>query len=217
MFTDADILAQLDRAAEEFRFADPEHAYSYAIDARLHAFRDDRRWALIIDLVGYNPRQVNVVDVLYCFGNCLTEGEPGPANPDFLDRVDNMDDVEDEDEPECLSGADTPIVIRGVPITVEGAAGESLENVFRRLVPDHRELLLADDQEIRRRIPADLPRVLVLQEWFHRRIEEYDAKPSTVETFQQLARVLVTGDLAEYRPSHRPNTHWSNWPESGSL
>ena len=41
--------------------------------------------------------------------------------------------------------------------------------------------------------------------------------PSSYETWQQLAQVLATGDARYYQPTLLPNTHWSNWPESGTL
>ncbi|GAB3848261.1 hypothetical protein GCM10028822_10860 [Hymenobacter terrigena] len=44
-----------------------------------------------------------------------------------------------------------------------------------------------------------------------------NARPSSYETWQQIAKVLATGDPRYYRPTLEPNTHWSNWPESGSL
>lgn len=48
--------------------------------------------------------------------------------------------------------------------------------------------------------------------------EEWEtARPSSYETWQQIAKVLATGDTRYYRPTLEPNTHWSNWPESGSL
>ncbi|MEV6964101.1 hypothetical protein AB0M47_03220 [Hamadaea sp. NPDC051192] len=217
MDTAEQILAQLDDAAREYQFADPEHPYAYAIDARMHVFRDDARWALLVELVGYNPRAGNVVDVVHAYGNCLTRGRSGYENDDFLTRIDNMDEIEDIDNPEYLRTDGGPIQIRGRRITVDAAAGDSLEDVFRLLVPDHRDLLLADELELRRRIPAELVRLLVLEEWWHRRPERHDELPSETETFRQLAVVLATGDVTAYRPSKAPNTHWSNWPESGSL
>lgn len=217
MDTAEEILAQLDEAARNYGFADPEHAYYYGIDGRMHLYRDESRWALLIELVGYNPRNVNVIDVVHTYGNCLTRGRIGYEDEDFLDRIDNMDEIDDEDNPECLSTDGGPIEIRGQRITVDAAAGDALEDVFRLLTPDHRELLLAEEAELRRRIPADLPRVLVLDEWWHRDPARYDELPSQTETFQQLAVVLATGDLSAYQPSMAPNTHWSNWPESGSL
>jgi len=177
----------------------------------------DERWALLIELVGYNPRAGNVIDVVHAYGNCLTRGQPGFENEDFLSRVDNMDEVEDRDNPEYLRVDAGPIEIRGQRVPVAAHAGDHLEDVFRLLVPKHRDLLLADDHELRRRIPADLPQILVLEEWRHREPDRYDQLPSETETFRQLADVLATGEPTRYRPSMAPNTHWSNWPESGSL
>ena len=42
-------------------------------------------------------------------------------------------------------------------------------------------------------------------------------RPSSYETWQLLAKVIVSGDPSVYQPSLKPNTHWKNWPESGSL
>lgn len=55
------------------------------------------------------------------------------------------------------------------------------------------------------------------------RTGEYERKqwdktrPSSYKTWQQIAKVLATGDESYYKPTSKPNTHWSNWPESGSL
>lgn len=208
------VLEQLDAAADEFVFPDLGHRYYDGVDARLHAFSDGTRWAHVIDTVGYDPRAGNVVDVVHTFSNCLASGTPGPVNGDFHDRIENMDLIEDEDEPETYRG-DVPLVVRGRPIPVDARAGEDLVNVFRQLVPEHRDLLLADDAELRRRIPADLPLVLRLDEWHHP--DPFDQRPSTAEVFVQLAQVLSTVDTERYRPTLPPNTHYSNWPQSGSL
>jgi hypothetical protein len=57
------------------------------------------------------------------------------------------------------------------------------------------------------------------EEWMgqYEREEWETARPSSYETWQQIAKVLATGDTSYYRPTLEPNTHWSNWPESGSL
>lgn len=54
----------------------------------------------------------------------------------------------------------------------------------------------------------------------HRNINqrEWDEnRPSLQETWQQLAKVVVTGDISLYKPTLEPNTHWKHWPDSGSL
>ncbi|WP_367320808.1 hypothetical protein [Streptomyces sp. HUAS ZL42] len=206
------ILAQLDKCADEFTFPDLGHGYFSAVDARMHLFRDPERWALIVETVGYNPRMGNLVDVLHVFGNCLTAGGPGFANEGFLDRVENMEEIDDEEE----YAGDAPVVVRGWPLVVDMEPGEPLEDVFRALVPEHRDLLLADEAELWSRIPADLPKVLQLEEW-HQPEDLVEAPPSASETYQQIAEVLASGDISRYRPSLSPNTHWSNWPDSGQL
>jgi hypothetical protein len=210
----AEILEQLDAAAEDLLFPDLGHVYYYAVDARLHGYRDAGRWALIVEAVGYSPRGGNLRDVLHVFGNCLTNGTPGYDDGDFLDRVDNWDEIEDLNEPEIYRGG--PVMVRGQAITVAAEPGEDMVEVLRRLVPDHRELLLADEVELRRRIPVDVPEVLRLDQWHHPDLVD-GLRPSESETFRQIAEVLATGDVGRYAPGMAPNTHWSNWPESGSL
>jgi hypothetical protein len=208
------ILEQLDACCRDFLFPDLNNGYYYAVDARLHAFRDDERWALTVETVGYNPRGVNLFDVLHTYGNCLTRGRPGFENEDFLARVDNMAEVEDRDNPEVYRG-DVPIIVRGVPLAVTARAGEYLWETFRRLVPAHRDLLLADERELRARIPEDLPEVLRLDQWHQPDLLEQP--PSAGEVYRLVAEVITTGDVARYRPTLAPNTHWSNWPDSGAL
>lgn len=79
----------------------------------------------------------------------------------------------------------------------------------------HRDLLLADEAEARSGIPGDLPKVLQLEEWHQP--EDIETPPSTSETYQQIADALASGDVGRCRLSLSPNTHWSNWPDSGTL
>ena len=209
----SEILALFDVAAGEYRFPDVGHVYSYAVDVRLHALSDGTRWALIVELVGYNPRAADLIDVLHFFGNCLTHGAQGFDNDGFLGRIENLGDLVDDEEG-YVGGV--PFRIRGQLIApAEAVAGEEIWDTCRRLIPQHRDLLLADEQEWRARVPSDLPRVLVLDAWHQPDL--YETQPSASRTFQMLAEVLATADTSRYAPSAEPNTHWSNWPESGSL
>ncbi|NML63905.1 hypothetical protein HHL22_01680 [Hymenobacter sp. RP-2-7] len=49
------------------------------------------------------------------------------------------------------------------------------------------------------------------------RAEWEQNRPSSYETWQQLAQVLATGDVHHYQPTLPATTHWRHWPESGSL
>jgi len=42
-------------------------------------------------------------------------------------------------------------------------------------------------------------------------------RPSTYETWQLIAKVIATKDPSQYKPTLEPNTHWINWPDSGSM
>jgi hypothetical protein len=42
-------------------------------------------------------------------------------------------------------------------------------------------------------------------------------RPSFYETWQLIAKVIVTNDQKQYKPTLEPNTHWTNWPDSGSM
>jgi hypothetical protein len=44
-----------------------------------------------------------------------------------------------------------------------------------------------------------------------------DNRPSSYETWQMIAKVITTGDTSFYKPTLKPNTHWINWQDSGSL
>ncbi|HEX5597356.1 MAG TPA: hypothetical protein VFX61_15265 [Micromonosporaceae bacterium] len=202
------ILEQFDAAADEAVFVDLANGYFYPIDSRLHAYHDATRWALVVELVGYWPRASAVLDVLHVFGDCLTFGEPGFENVDFLGRIEGLARVVGEQV--------TPVVLRGRSVPVVASPGEPMVDVLRRILLTHRDLLLATEDELRGRIPFDIPEVLRLEEW-HQPVFDDDVLPSETETYKLLAEVLAAGDPGRYRPTLPPTTHWSHWPDSGTL
>jgi hypothetical protein len=42
-------------------------------------------------------------------------------------------------------------------------------------------------------------------------------RPGSYETWQLIARVIVTGDKDLYKPTLAPNSHWKHWPEAGTM
>ena len=42
-------------------------------------------------------------------------------------------------------------------------------------------------------------------------------RPGSYETWQLIARVIATGDATLYSPTLKPNSHWTNWPDAGSM
>jgi hypothetical protein len=143
--------------------------------------------------------------------------------------------IEDREwqDPECSefvidAGAD--VVVRGRPVKLPDrgdyrARGIELADpdrvhtfeLCRYLAAVARNEVLATDDEQRVCVSPEMTRLLQLDEWNHPNVVDDAARPSRSPTFQQLARVLVTGDISEYRPTEPPNTHWRNWPEGGTL
>ncbi|WP_331770778.1 hypothetical protein OG948_44835 (plasmid) [Embleya sp. NBC_00888] len=212
--TTSSILGQFDLCADEAEFPDLDNGYYYPVDVRISLFGDTTRWAMVAELLGYDPRGGNLTDVMHRFGNCLTRGEPGFG--DFLARVDNMDEI-DPDGAEVYAGG-VPVVVRGTALAVgaHAGAGTPLQDVFRSLAPANKGLLLADETELRADIPSDLPELLRLDEW--NQPEDFgDVPPGRHETFRMIADVLDSGDPTRYRPTLPANTHWSCWPYAGTL
>ncbi|MEZ0107218.1 hypothetical protein ABH920_001209 [Catenulispora sp. EB89] len=195
-------LDQIDASAQDFTFPFLDHGFYSAIDVRLHVYRDSKHWAVVIETVGFNPKARSVTDALTGYG--VRVGSQ-------LNRVENIEALMDADE-NYLGGV--PIRVRGKDLAVDAPAGEYFAEVVRELVPEHRDLLLADESELRALIPADLPEILRLEAWHHPDV--LVERPSREETFQLLAKVLDSGNPHDYRPTQAPNTHWSNWPESGN-
>jgi hypothetical protein len=106
-------------------------------------------------------------------------------------------------------------VLRGHSVPLTATPGEPMVDALRRLVPTHRDLLLATEEELRARIPKDIPEILRLEEW-HQPVFD-DVLPSQTETYRLIAEVLTTGDPRRYQPTLPPTTHWSHWPDSGTL
>lgn len=123
----------------------------------------------------------------------------------------------------------------------------SAEEVGRLVVSQNRDLFRATDMELHQFIPPHLKKILVLDEWFHKDFplqispamtDEHFAqsfrqqeilrddwnreiwennRPSSFETWQLIAKVIVTNAPEQYQPTLEPNTHWTNWPYSGGL
>jgi len=211
-YTEDEILAQLDAASEDFDFPDLNNGSAVSLAVRMHAFRDDQRWALIVETAVYNYRAASVMDVIHVFGNCIT-GPPGPGDDDgYLDRVANTEELQDAAED---GGVTDPVVVLGDHrIGVSGTFTDP-EVLFHAFGDVHGHLLLASEGELRQRIPADLPRLFTVDEWYHPDL--VDEGPSASPTFQMIAAALVSGDPARYAPAEAPNTHWKNWPFAGRM
>jgi len=242
-FSADDILAHLDQNIFDFPILD--NLYTYLADARLSAYRDETRWAIIIEVLGVSNRfwcqHGGIHSWLHMFGNCFRNGvnrddalclcmtQDGPGGPTF-DEASGWY-VRDGTQTIRIRGVVLPIdpspqALATKGITLVSPPKVTAPDLLRSLVPQYRDLLLATEDELRRWVPKDLPLILRLDEWHHPGTLALDAwynpnvppehLPSGSKTFQMLAAVLAFGDSRLYRPAQAPNTHWSNWPYGGS-
>jgi hypothetical protein len=210
-----------------------DNGYVYPADVRLTAYRDNTRWALVIEVLGAHNHaggHNGISDCLYCFGNCLNR-PPGTANEDFLYPTADGDSptFDDEygwyvnEEAGTIRIRDTIVPIRfktdalkAKGIRLEDPPRVNAAELLRWLLPEYRELLLATEEELRQRVPIDLPIILRLDEWHHPDLADGEL-PSRSRTFQMIAELVGSGDSKHYQPTQEPNTDWSNWPDGGAL
>ncbi len=101
-------------------------------------------------------------------------------------------------------------------INLEDPAQVKVFEACRFLAATKRDLVLATSLERRVSVLPEMKPLLQIEEWRHPNLLA-DERPSDVQSFRQLARVLESGDSKDYQPTEEPNTHWRNWPDGGTL
>lgn len=225
-----EILNQLDKCAEDYTFPMLDNGYIYLVTSKLTAYRDEKRWVIIIEVVGYNYKgrgHNGINNCLHIFGNCI-DFEPGTDNNNFLYPTDNSSDEPTFVE-EILNSKIKTMILRKKEITInhnrefyaeKGIEFEEEDKIFiweflRGLVPEYENDFFATETEIRERIPKDLTKFLELKEWNHPDCADSEL-PSKNETFKLIAKALETGITELYKPTKEPNNHWKNWPYGGT-
>ncbi len=115
-----DILSQLDQCAAAFNFPILDNGYVYLADVRISAYRDKKRWAMIIETLGYNPRASGIQSFsssLYCFGNCL-KGTPGLDNDSWVYPISDGPDGPLLDEANSLNEGAKSLRIRETVVRI---------------------------------------------------------------------------------------------------
>lgn len=230
----SDILSQLDQCNSDYTFPMLDNGYIYLAGTQLSAYRDNKRWVIIIEVIGFNYRgggHNGISNCLHIYGNCLTY-PPGIANENFLaltENANNCNTFDDEENfylnPNCsefkLRDKTLPIICERnkyetLGIELENETKVNAFEFLRMLDILYHDKLIATEAEIRERIPDDIPKIIGLNEWFHPDVANGEL-PSENETFQQIAMILETGNIDYYLPTHKPNTNWKNWPDGGTL
>lgn len=244
--TSEQILNILDRCCDDFTFPILDNGYVYLAATRMSLFRSDVDWALVIEIFGFSPR-TGLPDInIHTFASRLWNRNPPahdvtpevdqkhltnhPHNESHIVYPIEKGNWQDPEIADFVSQEAKEIVVRGTRFRLPSLDeykhhGIDLEEPPRILVVElcryladvAREHILATESEQRMNVPPELKKILQLEEWHHPNLVEEAERTSQSETFQQLAKVLVTGHTSLYQPSFPPNTHWGNWPEGGRL
>jgi hypothetical protein len=89
-------------------------------------------------------------------------------------------------------------------------------DLVRYLHETNPTLISATEDEIRKHIPKNIPKLMTIDEFHFVSAYEKTNPPSQQETYKLLAKVLVTRDTINWKPTQKPNNSWKNW-ESGNL
>ncbi|MEP3891704.1 MAG: hypothetical protein ABJN69_14695 [Hellea sp.] len=238
------ILSVLDHCAEAFTFPMLDNGYVYLAASRLSVYHSSDDWALVIEVFGFSPRAGAPAVAVHTFGSNLRNRK---SRGDYVSQEAYENYISNNEYNEFktffpIGGDDiwvnaddnesvmpnTSLYLRGkvfnLPddtaylnhgITLEETSPQIYE-LCRYLGSVERQAVLATDDERRYNVPDHLSEVLSLDDWQHPDIAAGE-KPSSIETFQQIAQILLSGDVLHYHPTVEGNTHWRHWPESGLL
>lgn len=234
IFENEEILVQLDQCFLNYRFPMLDHGHVYLAATRMHGYRDENRWIILIERLGYNNRgggHNGIQNDMYFFGNCL-DFYPGDLAGNILFPTSDSPAGATFDHlfQEFVRPKVSSIMIRDREVPFPKDAKKYKEwgielsdppriyayELLRWLAENNLDDLLAYQEEIRHRIPKDIPHFFTLGKWNHPCIAKRE-KPSQSQTFRQIANAMQTGDFNKITSPDPPNTHWSHWPLGGTL
>jgi hypothetical protein len=259
-FTQKDILDNLEETGQETYhfFIDLEHPYFFTAGSRLTLYADKKRWAIVFEESGYTNRGFRGEIELFYFGNCLQnlqaqgDAEGITSNMQIISIIDNNEIERIEEGNFELVGKDIKQVkIRDTMLDIEQDKAVYVKKDITDTIYNHRnaenlidipslirfldeqypKLSRATDGELRKCLPADLPKLMQIDEWHHEAYSKYKLmtsptdyryevvgkKPSDYETYRMIADILVSRDTTKWRPTLKPNNNWRNWREGGHM
>ena len=219
------ILSQLDSSiiGSYNNFVCLEDGYFEIANSRLTIFKNLNEWAIVFEKFGDNPRSSKGVLIeTYFFGNCLTNldfynGES--VNYKVIEVDNNIQEIIELNKKKIKirdKEIEIPNLIAeykkyNIPLDIDGNL--YVGAILRYLTETYPEVTRASNKEVKACIPERLTKIMTIDNWYHEIYSKYEAinPPSKSETYQMVADVLITGDTSMYKPSKKPNNHWSNW------
>lgn len=238
-----EILAILDRGAEDGVFPMLDNPYVYLAATRLTLYRSQIDWALVFEIFGFSPR-AGLPDLsIWTFASRLRDRNSAEKyrSPDayqsylvqhpndesrFFHPIEPSGWQDPANDTLVAEGA-TELMVRGEAVRLPTIAELAQRGVIpsrpprilvreacRFLAETRREHILGTENERRVSVPSELDEFLRLDAWTHPDLAGGE-RPSKSESFRQIVDVLVSGNPTSYRPTTEANTHWSNWPDGG--
>ncbi len=235
------VLTVLDACAGDFTFPMLDNGYVYPAAARLSVHSNGADWAIVVETFGFSPRAGQPDLAVATF----TSKVPHPkTRADYVDESAYLNylkqhehdaveyfwplDVGDSfDDENATPGAtvrlrDQVVAVPNVEdclamgITTERADRLAVFELSRYFAETRRDDVLAVGAERTTQVLPGLAQILLLDDWHHPDLVLGEL-PSATQTFRQIAQAAASGDPTCYDAREVPNTHWSNWPEGGSL
>lgn len=227
-------------------FPDLEHGYFHTMGSRINLFADENRWAIVFEITGYSNKNFQVEIQLFCFGNCLINQDRAGLNNQYISNLkifpiidaENLDEIQDKNF-DILSDAQY-VIVRDTLLPIELDINRYKEKkiynmnfhmpnskvdvvaLLRYLDDVNPEIFRATQKELRICLPEDIPFLMKIDKWHHKQWDFYTLshkgpKPSSYETFQMIADILVAKDTSLWKPTLKPNNDWRNYPNAGNL
>lgn len=195
-----EILDVMDGLAGDFEFPGFNNEHYETADARMHVYRDEERWAVIIE---------QLVDWQAASGLERIVSVMGAVNGDTLRTVSLTEPPIQDDVPDKVD-------VRGesVDVKVDAERDDVAFAVLLQLVEWDRDKLFSTEKELDDVVEPGMKRVLVVDDWAHPDVYG-GPKPSESEAFRLIAEVAATGDVSKWKPTETPNNRdWKFWADS---
>ena len=239
-----DILAILDDEAKNFTFPMLDNGYVYLAAARLSLYRSSSDWAMVFEIFGYSPRAgdphcaiTTIASRLTCLKTAAEFVSHDAYSSYMKSRVHceqrfispiRNDAIYDENYKEYVSADATHVNLRDQKIVMPDATGMAEAGIVqeedkllvfelsRYLAYKHRELVLAKDAERTANLPEGVELLARFDDWYHPDLVNSEWPGDTL-SFRAMAAMLAGEQYDENAVIANGNTHWSNWPDGGTL
>lgn len=216
-------------------FLDLEHIYQYSSGSRINLYGDETRWAIVFEKTCFSYRDFNVYNQLNYFGNCLLNLEKEGSDKQFscnfyyFNLVDTTE-LNKFDQFDILEKGINSFKIRNIVLEFNQEDVKKVmktdsiytQTLVRYLDDKNPNIFRATDIELRSHLPKDLPKIMSINKWHHKSYSVdfgnniFGTKPSDYETYPMIAKILVSRDTSLWKPTLKPNNHWTNWLGSGT-